>query len=76
MLTNDEDMKKIWKEYFEKLLNEEYLKEAVEDTSWNENLIDLINEKEVWEAVRLMKNYKSGSTNGSVKDTRRCKHKW
>jgi len=47
VLTNDDDVKKRWKEYFETLLNEEYPKEALESISWNEGLIGLISEEKV-----------------------------
>jgi len=47
LLTNNEDVKKSLKEHFEKLLNEESPKEAVEDISWNEGPIDLISEMEI-----------------------------
>jgi len=33
VLKNDENLKKRWKEYFEKLLIEEYTRKAVEDVS-------------------------------------------
>ncbi|KAL4107958.1 hypothetical protein QTP88_018227 [Uroleucon formosanum] len=46
VLTKEDDVKKIWKEYFESLVNEEYPKESLENVSWNEGLIDLVGEEE------------------------------
>jgi len=47
VLTNDEDVKKRWKEYFERLVNEEYPKEDLESISWNEELIGLVSVEKV-----------------------------
>jgi len=55
MTINNEDVKKRWTGYFKKLLNEEYLKEAVKDISWNESLINFINEKMVKAAKKTLK---------------------
>jgi len=35
-LTKDEDVKKRWKEYFERVLKEEYPRKAVEKIPWND----------------------------------------
>lgn len=36
-----------WKEYFEVLLNEEFLGEKQDKVEWNEGLVNKINENEV-----------------------------
>ena len=71
VLTNDEDVKKRWKEYFEKLLNEEYPKEALESMSWNEGLIGLVGEEEVRDAVRAMKKIKTVGPDGVPVEVRK-----
>jgi len=57
-------VKKRWKEYFEKLLNEEYPKEVLESMSWNEGLIGLVGEEEVRDAVKAMKKKKAVGPDG------------
>lgn len=52
---NNKNVKKRWNAYFEKLLNEKYPLEAVKNVSWDEDVIDLINNKEVFWAVRTKK---------------------
>jgi hypothetical protein len=58
VLTNDEDVKKRRKEYFERLLNENYPKKVLESISWNEGMIGLVSEEEVKFVVKTMKNKK------------------
>ena len=65
VLTRHEDVKKRWKEYFEKLLNEEFPREEeTERVAWNLGMVDLIREEEVWSAVRKMKKKKAVGPDG------------
>lgn len=57
MLTNDKEMVKRWKEYFEGLFNEEFPREAIDQLEWNLGLMDVIRD-EVWSLVRKMENKK------------------
>jgi len=60
-------VKNKWKEYFEKLLNEENPKEALESISCNKGLIGLVSEEKVKAAVRAIKKKKAiGPDEGPV----------
>jgi len=51
-------VKKRWREYFERLLNEEYPKQTLECISRNKGLISIVSGEEKKAAVRLMKKKK------------------
>jgi len=64
VLTKDKEVIKIWKEYFEGLLNEEFPREAVDRVEWNLSIENLIRAEKVWSAVRKMKKKKAVVPNG------------
>ena len=55
MLKKDKEVIKRWKENFEELLNEEFLREKIE---WSLGMVDLIRKKKSWSVVRKMENKK------------------
>jgi len=46
MLTNYKYMRKRWKDNYEKLQDEEYLRKSVKSISCNKGLIDLVSDEE------------------------------
>ena len=60
VLSNDDEIRKRWKNYFEKLMNVENDRERREEVlSAKEQTVEPISKEEVWEAVNKMKNGKA-----------------
>ena len=59
MLYEEDEVAKRWKEYFEELLNEENVREEIEDSAPVEGPVYAIAEEEVKRAISKMKNGKA-----------------
>lgn len=64
MLTEENEVIKRWKDYFEGLLNEEFPREAIDRVEWNLGMVDLIREEKVWNVVTKMNNKKAVGPDG------------
>jgi len=60
-----------WKENLERIMNEDYPREALESISWNEGLIVLVFEEKMKTEVRAIKNYYSQIVGNKAKEEKK-----